>query len=160
MILHLRKIPEEEKTSKLILHSESPSEYFFCNLKSFSLRLSIVRSLRTRSLETCFQLILKTWIYILEMEAEAWKALKQAAIRFELKTGTGQLKTSGSTWLSTVDFRFILVWNSDSEYWKILTIEKDWMFMSAHVAANVQFMSLLHLGKQTRMYTLKKLVHL
>ena len=27
--------------------------------------------------------------------------------------------------------------------------------MSAHVAANVQFMSLLHLGKQTRMYTLK-----
>ena len=26
------------------------------------------------------------------MEAEAWKALKQAAIRFELKTGIGQLK--------------------------------------------------------------------
>ena len=55
-----------------------------------------------------------------EMEAEAWKALKQAAIRFELKTGIGQLK---KTRYSRLDFKVIEILGAFIIV--ILTIKKD-----------------------------------
>ena len=83
------------------------------------------------------------------MEAEAWKALKQAAIRFELKTGIGQLK---KTRYSRLDFKVIEILGAFIIV--ILTIKKDWMFMLPHVEVNDLFMSLRRLEKQTRMCTL------
>ena len=48
------------------------------------------------------------------MEAEAWKALKQAAIRFELKTGTGhEIYFQDNLEKNLFKSSYILAWGVD-----------------------------------------------
>ena len=59
-----------------------------------------------------------------------------------------EVKISGLAWLPTFGFKFI-----EGVTLTILTMQKDWMSMSAHVVVNVPFTNLLLLVKLTRKYS-------